>query len=434
MQLTGLSFLRWAMVGGGIVAGLPAFAPPAFAADLAATPAATAQSFDQRWKVTFSDEVQYYSWDSSQGYPHIPLQFPPDPRGPAHGYQVYNPFGLQLDGKATDDLQVQMLIRSGYLWSGQTNAGVSANTATTTDTTLGTTLTYNGIAGYQPFVSLNVNAPTGQTVLLGTNALARPDPDVAAVGTFGQGWNVGPTAGVNIALAQNLIATLSTGYTYRGTFNSEGMIPVVGVQGIASNKPGDDWTANAMLNFQPIDTLLLQLGGAFTVEGTTLIDGVPIFKTGDKFVITGGARYLWTPQLASQLNGTFTHIDRNKIQSLAAPFALFTEAVDSNSNITQLLASTTYTLGQVSFGPTGGFTYRDHNDYDPTLAAFLPAKTGWVLGAMASWVASQQVTLTARGEHRWIHENENPNLGPLLGFPAITTNVWVAAVAGTVKF
>lgn len=431
MRKRGLS--NWCCIAGGVVFGALGVANAAHAADLATTPVVKAQSFDQRWTVTFSDEVQYYSWDSTQGYPHIPQQLPADPRGPARGYQVYNPFGLQLDGKVSDDLQVQMLIRSGYLWSGQTNAGVSASAATTTDTTLGTTLTYNGIAGYQPFFSLNVNAPSGQTILMGTNALARPDPDVAAVGTFGQGWNVGPTAGVNIALSQQLIATLSTGYTYRGVFESEGMIPLVGSQGTATNKPGDDWTVNAMLSYQA-NALMLQLGGAVTIEGTTFINGVPIYKTGDKYVLTGGVRYGWTPQLASQVTGTFTHINRNMIQSLTPPFPLLTEAVDSNSDITQLATSTTYTMGQLAFGPTAGFMYRNHNDYDPTLAAFLPAKTSWILGAMASYSATQQFTLTARGEHRWIHENENPNIGPALGFPAIATNVWVGAVAGTMKF
>jgi hypothetical protein len=405
-----------------------------YAADLPAMPVkAQVQSFDQRWQVTFSDDVQYYSWDSNQGYPHIPLQFPPDPRGPSSGYQVYNPFGLQLDGKATDDLQVQMLIRSGYLWSGQTNAGLSTSTATTTDTTLGTTLTYNGIAGLQPFFSLNVNAPTGETTLMGTNALARPDPDVAAVGTFGQGWNVGPTAGVNVALSQQMIATFSTGYTYRGTFNSEGMIPAVGAQGIASNKPGDDWTVSTALSYQA-NGLMLQLGGSYTVEAQTLIDGVPIYKSGDKIVVNGGIGYVWSPQWSSQVTGSFTHTERNLVQSLVPPPVLILEAVDSNSDVTQIAASTTYATGNFKVGPTAGFTWRNHNDYDPTLATFLPAKTSWAAGAMVQYVATQQVTLTARGERRWIHENENPSLGPLLGFPAIDTNVWMASISGTVKF
>jgi len=411
------------------------------AADLPAMPVkAQVQSFDQRWQVTFNDEVQYYSWDSSQGYPHLPLQLPADPKGPGHGSQVYNPYGLQIDGKATDDLQVQFLVRSGYVWSSQTTGGVSTSASTPTDTTLGTTLTYNGIAGIQPFASLNVNAPTGKTVLMGNSAFARPDPDLSGVPTFGEGWNIGPTIGINVPITAQMVASFSTGYTSRGTYTREGVIPLVGAQGTDSIKPGNDWTVNTSLAYQA-SGLTLQLSGTYVLESETFIDGVPLYKTGDRITVSGGAGYTWTPAWSSQLTASFTHIDRNIVQNLFAPPPLIVEAANSNSNVTQLVASTTYTQGSFAIGPTAGFTYRDHNDYDPTSATFLPAKTSYSAGAMAQYLVNQMASLSLRAEHRWVHEDINPDkmigifgILPGSGFPAISSTGWMVSLGGTIKF
>jgi len=305
---------------------------------------------------------------------------------------------------------------------------------------LGTTWTYNGFAGVQPFASLNVNAPTGTTVLLGNNALARPDPDLSGVPTFGEGWNIGPTVGVNVPITAQLVASVSTGYTSRGSYNREGAIPLVGVQGIDTLKPGNDLTVNSSLAYQA-NGLSLQLAASYTWESQTLIDGIAVSRTGDRATVSGTAGYAWTPSWSSQLMTSFSHNDRNVIQSLAPPPLLILEAVNSNSNVTQVTASTTYKKDKFSIGPTAGFTFRDHNDFDPTSATFLPAKTSYALGGMAQYAVNQMSSLTLRAEHRWVHEDVNPDkqigaFGILAGsgFPAISSNEWMVALGGTIKF
>lgn len=405
-----------------------------------APPPPVDQPSDQSWHATFNSEVQYYSWSSSQGYPALPLQVPPDPRGPGKGSQVYIPYALQLDGSPTNDLQAQFLVRSGYVSSRQTTAGISASADTPTDTTVGTTWTYNGIAGLQPFASVNVNAPTGKTVLLGNIALARPDPYLAGVPTFGEGWNIGPTLGFNVPITTDLVASLSGGFTSRGSYNREGVIPLVGMQGITSINPGDDTTVNSSIAYQK-NGLSLQGSVAYTWETQTTIGGAPVYKTGNAVTFSGSAGYAWNPAWSSQLLASFTHTDRNLAQNLVQPpVLLVSQVANSNSDITQLLFSTTYTQGPFAIGPTAKFIYRNHNDWDPTSSQFLPAATFWAAGAMAQYNVTKQLSLTARVERRWLFEDMNPdkltNIGILAGsgFPAISSNGWMASLGGTAKF
>jgi hypothetical protein len=411
------------------------------AADMAvkAPPPAADQPSD--WTYTFNSEARYYTWTSSQGYPALPLQAPPDPRGPGKGSQVYIPYGLQVDGTPSKDWQAQFIVRSGYISSRQTTAGISSSADSATDTTLGTTLTYNGINGYQPFASLNVNAPTGRTVLLGTSALARPDPDLSGVPTFGEGWNVGPTLGINVPFTTTLVGSLSGGFTSRGSYNKEGPIPVLGVQGITSVNPGDDWTANASIAYQK-DAWALQGSIADTWETRTTVGGAPLYKTGNEVLLTGSATYTWNPAWSSQLLASFNHTDRNLVQNLIQPpVVLVAEVFNSNSNITQVQFTTTYTQGPFSAGPTAKFTYRDHNDWNPTSSTFLPAKTVWDAGVMAQYNITKVIMVSGRVEHLWVHEDANPDkLGggggilPGTGFPAISSNGWMFSFGGTAKF
>jgi hypothetical protein len=424
------------------LSALACLSPAVRAADMPvkAPPPASNQPSDQPWQVTLNSEVQYYSWSSSQGYPTLPLQVPADPRGPGKGSQVYIPYAMQVDGALSNDLQAQFLVRSGYVSSRQTTAGISASAETPTDTTFGTTLTYNGVAGLQPFVSANVNAPTGKTVLLGNTALARPDPYLAGVPTFGEGWNIGPTLGFNVPITTDLVASLSGGFTSRGSYNREGVIPLFGMQGITSINPGDDTTVNSSIAYQK-NALALQFSAAYTWETQTTIGGAPVYKTGNAVTLTGNAGYAWNAAWSSQLLASFTHTDRNLAQNLVQPpVFLVSEAANSNSDITQLSLSTTYTQGPFAIGPTAKYIYRNHNDWDPTSSQFLPAETFWAAGAMAQYNITQKTTLTARVERRWVYEDVNPDkltgIGILAGsgFPAISSNGWMASLGGTVKF
>ena len=396
-------------------------------------------SSDGRWQATFNEDTRFFSWRSTQGFPNT-VTIPVLPAtAPASGSQLYVPVGLQLVGRPNDDFKVELTTRSGYIWSRQYTPGASGEVSTPTDTSFTGKVTYYGFAGWQPFAALSVNAPTGKTVLLGNSAFARMDPDIVDTPTFGEGWNIGPSVGVNIPLANTLLLSLGVGYTYRGPYNREGAIdPVTQAQGTTRIDPGDQITPTMTIVYS--DGKLTLLGSAsYVMETVTRLDGAPFYRTGANLLVNFGASYNWTNSLSTTLTGLFSHTARNKVAILGVP-DLVTEAFDSNSNLYKGVLDITYKMGDLSIGPTGSYLYRDRNGWSSTDFQFLPAKTKWTAGVVAGYAVNKQVSFNARAEHFWILESDNPGklamdtFIPGSAVPVISTSAWLFTLGGLVTF
>ena len=165
------------------------------------------------WTTVFSTEARYFYWRNNFGAPNG--------TGPGRGSEFYLPFAMQLTGKSFETWNADFTVRGGWVKAIQSTPGHSGTVQTTTDTVASGTVTYLGLQGIQPFVALNANLPTGKTVLLGSQANARMDPDFVDISTFGEGFNLGPTAGFNFPITDTLLITTSLGYTWRGRFTQD---------------------------------------------------------------------------------------------------------------------------------------------------------------------------------------------------------------------
>ncbi len=134
---------------------------------------------------------------------------------------------MQLTGKPVNDLSVDFVVRGGWVKAAQTTTGLAGEVATSTDTAVSFNTTYLGWQGLQPFIALSANLPTGKSALFGTSVNARMDPDLVEISTFGEGYNFGPSFGLNVPIAGSLLFTTSVGYTYRGPFNRESAFPTL---------------------------------------------------------------------------------------------------------------------------------------------------------------------------------------------------------------
>jgi hypothetical protein len=407
---------------------------PLLAAELPVKAPTPAQQVAQQWEAALNSEVRYYSWSSNRGFPATAGLANADGKGS----QIYVPTALQLNGPLSDDVKVEFLVRTGYFSSRQTTIGMTGDAAGLTDTTLSTTLAYNGWAGMQPFVSLAINAPTGKSSLQGNATFARLDSDVVDLPTFGLGWNVGPTVGINIAVAEAHVVTFSAGYTYRGEFDREGVvgstIPPLGPFGNTSLDPGEVTTLTVGFA-HAIDRLTLEGSASYAVESKTTLNGTAFYRSGDRYVLTGSAAFAWTAFFNTKVAAAFQHQNRNQVAIPLIP-DLIREQLNSNANVTQVRVDATYTNGPFSIGPTGGYVHRDRNSWDSTTLNFLPAKTKWSGGVAAQFSPAQTAALYLRMERLWLDEGANPgNLfaGPN-GNPAVTTDAWVAIFGGLVKF
>ena len=370
------------------------------------------ESSERKWTTTFSTETRYYSWRNNF--------VPPGTTGigPGRGWEVYIPFATQLTGKPVNDLSVDLVVRGGWVKAAQTTTGLSGEVATSTDTAVSFNTTYLGWQGLRPFIALSANLPTGKSALFGTSVNARMDPDLVEISTFGEGYNFGPTFGLNVPIAGSLLFTASVGYTYRGPFNRESAFPVFppGVDpGLVANltdilqtlriDPGENTTVTGAINYGT-GPFAVGLTGSASWESPTVIFDLKTFRPGLRYLLSLESSYKWPEKWGvTELTAAAAHSNRNKLVFEVHDPTV--ERFNSNSNIYRIGMQHLFPVEQFQIGPTVSFLYRDHNGYNATTLQFVPQKTRWAAGVLAQYAPNATVTLNARAEHVWTHENES---------------------------
>jgi len=340
-------------------------------------------------------------------------------------------------------------------------SGHSGEVHTPTDTVVSGTATYLGIQGMQPFVSLNANLPSGKSALFGNAVNARMDPDLVDVSTFGEGYNVGPSLGFNFPITGSLFITTSVGYTWHGNFTRETespafpagtdpqviaeLTPLAPTQTIS---PGQNVAYTAAVNYQ-IGRLTAGLTGSTTWETATAIDRIKSFQPGLRYLLALQSSFTWPEKFGrTSLSASFAHSNRNRVKLFLDEinaFGLVTEFLDSNSNVYRVGLEHLFPVGDLQIGPTGSVLYRDRNGYNADTLQFVPPKTRWSAGLLAQFAPNAAMTLNARFERVWTHENENPatdggKIDPIAGgvipsstVPAISGAGWQTSFGLNIK-
>ncbi len=414
--------------------------PLALAADIPVTQmpvkAPPAEVARDAWTVTFASEARYYSWNSDRGTPTNTGN-----TAPGSGSQWYVPFALQVAGKPVDVVKAQLLVRGGWVRSSQTTAGQSGTVETITDTVMSGTLTYLGVNGIQPFVSLNVNAPTGRSALFGNAAFARMDSDLVEIGSFGEGWNIGPSVGTSISLTESLMLTASVGYTWRGRFDRERSSAEINpaIQTLTNLNPGDVLTGTLSLGYKDKEWSVIATG-TVSEETKTTENGADLYKAGRRYVASATVSRNWPDKWGqTTVNGSYAHSDRNQVLFLGAP-ALITEIVNTNSDLYRVGVQHLFLVDDtLALGPTASYLHRNNNSYSAGTLQFVPEKERWAVGGMARKALAPNVTFNLRGEYVWTSEDERTAPGgqvfsvlanafvPGSAVPVVSSRGWMAA-------
>lgn len=375
-------------------------------------------SEEKNWQATVSNETRYMNWTSSYGYPAPLLGLTK-----AKGWQLYSSTGFQIVGRLNDDTKLSVMLRSGGIGSQQSSGGQSSSYSGFTDTSVGATLTYYGIDGLQPFVSLNANLPTGSGTSSGYKS--KMDSDISRIPNFGEGYNLGATVGVTVPITRALVAAFSVGYTHRGPYMSDGALGNLTAQSL---NPGEVATVTSSLTYKsgPFNA---QISAVYTTESTATLGGLDYFRSGDKFQLTASAGYKWTDAWSSKVSTSWTHLQRNKV-FVTPPPALNLEPFNSNGDVFSLDLSTSYRVGALTLTPSFGLLHRTKNSYDPVDLSFVPAKTTTSVGLGASYAVTERASLTASVGHTWA--NENARLTPAT--PRVQTRVLMGSIGGSIKF
>ncbi len=316
--------------------------------------------------------------------------------------------------------------------------GLTGALQTTTDTTLSGTITYLALPGVQPFVSLSTNLPTGSRILGPAQVATRMDPDLVEVAGYGEGFNIGPTFGANVALGENTLMTLSAGYTRRGEFERDSVIGV----GFPNNRmqPGDATSFNAQLTHRTGAWTLVG-GATYIWNGASRIDGVFMNQPGALFSLNGSASYDWNAQHRSTLAASWS------TQQLTLVFdpmlqTNVLEPFNSNSDTARLGLDHGYRIDEIwTLGGSASWFRRNANAYRPTDGAFMPAKTKWSVGGSLKAQVTRNVSLSLKGERFWVNEHNKPDIVfpgfgaiPGTGIPRLNYTGWIVALGGTVAF
>ena len=268
------------------------------------------------WSVSLNSEVRYFSFTGGRGDPATTMAGAPAIGG--KGSEVYTPTTLSVTGMINPLWKFEGLIRSGYVSAHQGTPGETATVGTPTDTVPSLTFTYLGFDGVQPFASINLNLPTGKTALYGTKFYARLDPDIVDVPTFGEGLNVGPTVGVNIPFNQNVVGTLSTGYTARGNFNQDGTFSPFFPQLTNRVHPGDLFTLSASITAQAAQWSV-QFSANYVIATRAENNDVDQFRAGNQLSFSTVVGYVYNESFSVRAVGSYSLSDNNRTPIFGMP-------------------------------------------------------------------------------------------------------------------
>lgn len=418
----------------------------AYAAYLKAPPLAQPVS---NYSGFVTNEVKGSSWDGSRGA----NVFAPD-RG--KGYQVYSPTTIGIDYLMPSQYKLETRLKSGYVYSAQNTPGQIARYEGPVDTQAAFNLTLLNFDSIRPLLGLNLNLPTGNTYLPYNQRFARMDPDLVDVGSYGTGFNVNPTAGFVFGIDEHTAVSLSAGWTWQGPFTKEGINQVQVPNTLTPPPPATivlstfdlrqkiDPGSTYTLNGNVSSTYgALQMNGTFAYMGDShaSIDGIATGKAGAKFTANGSISYRFDERTSMAVNVSWNFSEKNQIPNGFG--GLFIEPKNSNSNVIIASFDPSYLVTE-RFKIAGNYSYlyRDHNYYNPFEEQFVPAKQKHTLGASASYAMTDSATLTLRGAHSWITQDDGPFLVTTLGPPAVFElqpptlkyQSWAASIGTAVRF
>jgi hypothetical protein len=416
-----------------VAAGLLGTDLSARAADVGLPPPA-ATGFLAAWSMLVDVDARFTSWSGNRGFPGGYAL-----GTPGRGSQFYMPLAVQIVGRPSPDYKVELMARTGWVHARQdSGGGLAGSVSALTDTVVSGTFTYLATPGWQPFISINANLPTGSANLPGTRAFTRMDPDLVEVPSYGEGFNLGATAGVNIPVGESTLITASLSHTHRGAYTRD---PVTSF-GDPDNRlqPGASSSGSLQVAHM-LGAMLLKASATYIVNQGTRIDGAFINRMGATLALAASAGYTWSPEHNTTLSASFSRTNPNLVFDPAIPAAV-REAFNSNSNALRLRLDHSYRLTeQWTLGAFASWFNRDANAYIPTAGSFSPAKTKIALGGSARYQMTQNAAVTVRAEHFWVSQGSRPDVvvpifGPFPGtaVPPLAYTGWTVSLGGTITY
>jgi len=301
------------------------------------------------------------------------------------GWQMLAPLTYVGTYELSPTFDVDVHAKTAYV-AAQTNFfGGDYDYSGLTDSVVGATFTATGYAGWQPFVTLDLNLPTGKSDVDFGESLTLADPDLVDLARYGEGFNTNLSAGASVFLTPSWTLTAATGFNWRGEYR-----PYAGAGDELD--PGDQFMALLRVQYLT-DTQFGSLQLRYRTEGASRFFGQDIVDPGDRIELKGEAAVQLDALSTLSLLASGSWWDKN------AYYDFFTDAAvkeTANSNGAVYYAEIKYQrdLGKVDLRTFASIKRRTSNDYDTFDFRFRPKRTIWRVGASIDYALSDATALT----------------------------------------
>ncbi len=324
---------------------------------------------------TVEQQFSYRGWDAGGG---------------VEGWQVFAPLNATAAINFSPGAAVDINLRTGYVVADYREPGFHGRVETWTDTVVGLDFTFPGMfgePGLVPFLTWDVNLPTGRATLYGDEKGALSDPDLVDLVRFGEGFNFNMVFGVSWSLDDNWTVTLGAGMNWRGQYTPDGDTGFV-------YNPGDQ--IEGIFGLQYVDEVnFASLSVKTFDEQMGRLDGLDYFNPGNRIDVT--AQIAHSLDEVSSLQATLFYSTSGKNQYLN----FFTGEVETepfNGNGAVWFGEIAYSRQFGAWNASGFANYRkrEKNDFDPVNDLFIPARSQWSLGAGAAYDLGGGASIGAR--------------------------------------
>jgi hypothetical protein len=355
----------------------------------------------QDFQLDVTQEFNIYSWRGSSSYP-ANAAFK---RG--SGYQIYAPSTFRMKGSFGPDISLDSSVKLGPVRSSQTSPSYAGTYSGLSDTIVSTTASYVADSGPKPYVTVDVNMPTGKTFLRQSLSRARMDPDYVELDGFGKGFDVGATLGSIFALSDEWSIDLSMSHMHSGAYSVDGPIVVAtGDQPTVHYQPGGALKATGALAFSraPFDATLK---ATLTRSSVSYSDGLPSVRSGDSLNVTAEVTTALSDEYALTVSTNYTFSKPNKILDPKLN-EFMQEASNANSSLYRSEAFLAYKWDAWSAGPVASVTYRNKNQFDPRTYNFVPAKAMGAVGFRLKRAHDENTVFNLDVQYFKSRENKSP--------------------------
>jgi hypothetical protein len=301
------------------------------------------------------------------------------------GWQMLAPLAYVGTYELSPTFDIDLHAKTAYVAAHTNFFGSDFNYSGLTDSVVGATVTATGYSGWQPFVTLDLNVPTGDPSLTFEQSATLADPDLVDLARYGEGFNANISGGVNVFLNPAWTLTAAAGFNSRGTYE-----PFEG----SPNEfdPGDQFTAILRAQYLT-ETHFGSLQLRYRSETTSQFDGTDYVEPGNRWELKGeGAMQLDALSTLSVL-ASASWWGKNSYYDFFTDTAV-EEATNSNGAIYYGEIKYQRDLGAVDLRAFASIKRRTSNDYDTLDFRFLPKRTIWRIGASIDYALSETTALT----------------------------------------